>query len=819
MFETFTQRAKKVLNMARKEAMKLNHDYVETEHVLLGLVSDGEGIAAITLQNLGIDMESVKIEVEEMVVYGSSVLSIGEKPFSPAARKAIELAANEARNLGHNYIGTEHLLLGLIKEEEGIANKVLQNLGATYDKVEKEIMHILGGQESSVFGKKQKDKTSILDEFGRDLTALAKEDKLDPVIKRDNEIERIIQILSRRTKNNPVLIGEPGVGKTAIVEGLAQRIISGQVPALLQDKQLFSIDLALVVAGTKYRGQFEERFKTIMKEVKQADGKIILFIDEIHMLIGAGAAEGAIDASNMLKPSLSRGDIQCIGATTIDEYRKYIEKDGALERRFQPVAIPPTDKEQTIKIIQGLKHKYEAHHNVKISDEAIIAAVELSDRYLTERFLPDKAIDLIDEASSKARLGILDHIDNLSDIEKQISIYKQKKEEAIKEQNFEKAAEMRDKERELKFLIAKAEEKNGSKKKNENPVLTVEDIAYVVSRWTGIPVTKMTENDTRRLINMENDIHKNFIGQDKAVKTISQAIRRSKAKLKDPKRPIGSFIFLGPTGVGKTKLARSLAEFLFGDENALITFDMSEYQEKFSISRLIGSPPGYVGYEEGGLLTEKIRRKPYSVILLDEIEKANPDIFSIFLQILENGRLTDSLGHEVDFRNTIIIMTSNIGARVIEKNTTLGFISSDSIKSYDKIKEKVMEEVKNVFRPEFLNRIDEIIVFNMLSNTELKKIVDILIKDLEKSTEKKIKLILSEQAKDFIISHRDNPSYGARSLKRTIQKYIEDPLTESILTDKIQDEMSIKIDEDNENLSFSIEENNLELAISSSGVI
>ncbi len=819
MFESFTQRARKVLNVSKKEAAKFNSDYVNTEHILLALVIDGEGIAAIALQNLGIDLESIRIETEEIIgIKAGYSFSQSDKPFSPAVKKVIEIAAQEAKILGHNYIGTEHLLLGLIKEGEGIASIVLKNLGATFEKVEKEIMNLLGIQESYISNKKIKGKNSILDEFGRDLTLLAKENKLDPVISRDKEIERVIQILSRRTKNNPILIGEPGVGKTAIVEGLASRIVNACVPEILLDKQLITLDLASVVAGTKYRGQFEERIKTIIKEVKESNGNIILFIDEIHTLVGAGAAEGAIDASNMLKPVLSRGELQCIGATTLDEYRKYIEKDGALERRFQPITVLPTTTEETIKIIQCLKPKYEEYHKIKISDEAIIAAVNLSDRYVVERFLPDKAIDLIDEACSKSRMGINKRPDELLKFEKQLEDITEKKEIAVKNQEFEKASEMRDKERELKMQISAI--KNSLNEKITTPVITAEDVASVVFRWTGIPVARLEAKETERLLKMNEEIHKRLIGQEEAVKTICQAIKRAKAKLKDPKRPIGSFIFLGPTGVGKTQLARSLAEFLFGNESSLLTFDMSEYQEKHSLSRLIGSPPGYVGYEEGGLLTEKIRRKPYSVILLDEVEKAHPDIFSLFLQILEDGHVTDSLGHKVDFRNTVIIMTSNIGARLIEKDTTLGFVSSSALENYDKIKEKIIKELKEIFRPEFLNRIDEVVVFNSLTIEELKKIIDIFLIDLEKRIEnKKIKIVLSESSKEFLISHRDNPSYGARSLKRIIQKYIEDPLTDDILMGKIQDGTCIKVEVENNKLTFSTVENNPELAeLSGSGI-
>ncbi|MBI5206964.1 MAG: ATP-dependent Clp protease ATP-binding subunit [Candidatus Firestonebacteria bacterium] len=807
MYETFTQKAKKVLTISRKEAIRFNHDYIDTEHILLGLVEDGEGVAAIALQNLGIDMESIKIEIEEMITYGDQSHFIGERIFAPALKRVIDYAANYAMDMGNPHIGTEHLLLGLLKEGKGIAAQVLGNLGITYEKAEKEIISVLGITDSYSSEKKEKNKPSVLEEFGHDLTALAIIDKLDPVIGRDVEIERIIQILSRRTKNNPLLIGEPGVGKTAIAEGLAERIINNNVPYTLQGKRIIALDLVSVVAGTKYRGQFEERLKAIIKEIKQAKGKIILFIDEIHTLIGAGAAEGAIDASSILKPVLARGEMQCIGATTQNEYRKYIEKDGALDRRFQPITISPTNVDETIKIIHGLKPRYEQHHHVIISDDAIKTAVEFSERYVADRFLPDKAIDLIDEAGSKVRMGHHSNFEDLLSLNKQLENIRQEKEKAVLLQDFEKAALLRDKERELKTNISILKE-SCTELNDQTPVITSEDIAYVLSRWTGIPALKLEEKEVERILKMEEEIHEYFVGQDEAVKTICKAIRRSKAKLKDPKRPIGSFIFLGPTGVGKTYLAHIITKFLFRDENALITLDMSEYQEKFNITRLIGSPPGYIGYEEGGLLTEKVRRKPYSVILLDEIEKAHPDIFNVFLQILEEGRLSDSLGHVVDFRNTVIIMTSNIGAKDIEKNKSMGFINLKSFEAYDKMKENVIGELKNTFRPEFLNRIDEVVVFRSLNDDELKKIINLLIKDLEKRTGyKNIKLTLSENAIDFLISHRENPSYGARPLKRIIQKYIEDPLTEALLKDSIKEKTTIKVEVENENLIFSIERN------------
>ncbi|MBI3322625.1 MAG: ATP-dependent Clp protease ATP-binding subunit, partial [Candidatus Omnitrophica bacterium] len=680
MFNRFTERARKVILLAKEEAKRFNHDYIGTEHILLGLIREGEGVAAAVLQNLGLSSDQIRLEVEKLVQLGPSTIVSGDIPFTPKAKKVIELAMDEARNLGHNYIGTEHLLLGLIREGEGIAAQVLVNLGLDLGKVRQEVMELLGSTAPgySVGGgqaaQPAKTKTPALDAFGRDLTQLARENKLDPVIGRKNEIERLIQILSRRTKNNPVLLGEAGVGKTAIVEGLAQSIIKGEVPELLKDKRVIILDLALMVAGTKYRGQFEERIKSVMDEIRRSEN-IIIFIDELHTLVGAGGAEGAIDASNILKPALSRGEIQCIGATTLDEYRKYIEKDSALERRFQTIIVEQPSVEETVEILKGLRDKYEAHHKVKYSDAALAAAAGLSDRYISGRALPDKAVDLIDEAGSRARLSVLTAPPNLKDIEERIELLRKEKEGAVKGQDFEKAAALRDQEREAKSDLERMKREWARSKAEAQPVITEEDIAVIVSKWTGIPVFRLEEKETQKLLRMEEELHRRVIGQDEAVTAIANAIRRSRAGLKDPRRPIGSFVFLGPTGVGKTLLARAVAEFLFGDEDAIIQVDMSEYMEKFNVSRLVGAPPGYVGYEEGGQLTEKVRRRPYSVILLDELEKAHPDVFNLLLQVLEDGRLTDSFGRKVDFKNTVLIMTSNIGAELLRKQGSLGFQS------------------------------------------------------------------------------------------------------------------------------------------------
>ncbi|MDD4953973.1 MAG: ATP-dependent Clp protease ATP-binding subunit, partial [Candidatus Omnitrophica bacterium] len=705
MFNRFTERARKVIILAKEEARRFNHDYIGTEHILLGLIREGEGVAAAVLQKMGVSLENIRLEIEKLVQPGPTTQIIGDIPFTPRAKKALELAAEEARSLGHNYIGTEHLLLGLIREGEGIASQVLLNLGLDLNTVRSEVMELLGSALPG-FGsgaQQAKSKTPALDAFGRDLTALAKENKLDPVIGRVMEIERVIQILSRRTKNNPVLLGEAGVGKTAIVEGLAQAIVVGNVPEVLKNKRMIVLDLALMVAGTKYRGQFEERIKAVMEEIKRSQD-VIIFIDELHTLVGAGAAEGAIDASNILKPALSRGEIQCIGATTMDEYRKYIEKDAALERRFQTIMVEPPSVAQAIEILKGLKDRYEAHHRVAFRDDALEAAAKLSDRYISGRFLPDKAIDLIDEAGSRARLNVLIIPPELKALESKVESLRKEKEAFIKSQDFEKAASLRDQERVARQELEKYNHEWSQAKEKMRPEVTEEDIAKIVSQWTGVPIFRLEERESEKLLKIEEELHKRVVGQEEAIKTIAHAVRRSRAGIKDPKRPIGSFIFLGPTGVGKTLLARALAEFMFGDEDAILQLDMSEYMEKFNVSRLIGAPPGYVGYEEGGQLTEKVRRRPYSVILLDEIEKAHPDVFNLLLQVFEEGRLTDSFGRKVDFKNTILIMTSNVGAELIRKTGSLGFQTQKEGATYQEMKDKLLEEVKHTFKPEFLNR-------------------------------------------------------------------------------------------------------------------
>jgi ATP-dependent Clp protease ATP-binding subunit ClpC len=785
VFERFTERARRVIILAREEAGRFRHDFVGTEHVLLGLIRDGEGIATAVLQRLGLRLETVKAEVERALAGFPKTLTFGEVPFTPQAKRVLELSIEEARQLGHNYIGTEHLLLGLMKEGQSIAAKILESLGARLDEVRQETLALLGDQYYP--RPKKRSQTPVLDEFARDLTQLARETKLDPVIGREQEIERVIQILARRTKNNPVLIGEPGVGKTAIVEGLAQKIVSHDVPDVLVNKRLLQLDLGALVAGTKYRGQFEERLKAVMKEIRQSEN-VVLFLDELHTLIGAGAAEGAIDASNMLKPALSRGEIQTIGATTLDEYRKYIEKDGALERRFQPVIVKAPSVPEAIEIIRGLRHKYEAHHRVKITEQAINAAVTLADRYITDRQLPDKAIDVIDEASSRTRLMALTPPAELKEIEKELERVIREKDMYLEAQEFEKAASLREKE---KILRAREEE---MKRKGTQSV-GEEDIEFIVSRWTGIPLSKLEEKESAKLARMEEALHGRIIGQDDAVKAVSRAIRRSRAGLKDAKRPVGSFIFLGPTGVGKTELARTLAEYLFGDENALIRVDMSEYMEKFSVSRLLGAPPGYVGYEEGGFLTEKVRRRPYSVVLFDEIEKAHPDVFNMMLQVLDDGRLTDSLGHVVDFKNTILIMTSNLGTSLIGKRITPGFMQEGEDASYEKMKDRVMEEMKRAFRPEFLNRIDDIIVFHALSLAHIQQIIRLMIDKINKQlTERGIELVLTPAAEAALVDKGYDPQYGARQLRRTIQKHIEDPLAEAIVRGQVPESARIEVD-------------------------
>lgn len=814
MSNRFTERAQRVILIAQEEAKRLNHDYVGTEHLLLGLIALGEGVAAQVVANLGVDLRRVRAEIEKIVGTGDNVMLLGEIPFTPRAKKVLELAVEEAQNMGHNYVGTEHLLLGLIREEEGVAARVMENIGVRLDVVREEVISLLGeGQPGPSQGagaappgaaghhgttQKSKSKTPTLDEFGRDLTLLAKEGKLDPVIGRESEIERVIQILLRRTKNNPVLIGDPGVGKTAIVEGLAQRLSSDEAPDLLTGKRVMTLDLAAVVAGTKYRGEFEQRLKNIMDEIRRAKNQIILFIDELHTVIGAGAAEGAIDASNMLKPSLARGELQCIGATTMDEYRKYIEHDAALERRFQPIIVEPPSVEDTIKILTGLRDRYETHHKVKFEDEAVKAAAELSDRYISDRFLPDKAIDLIDEAGSRARLQTTQRPKDLKDREGEIDTITHEKESSISAQEYEKAAKLRDKEKEMRRALDEARKAWREKRDATVPVVNAEDIAAVVSKWTGIPTMKLTETEQAKLVHMDEELHKRVIGQEEAIKAISQSIRRSRTGLKDPKKPVGSFIFLGPTGVGKTELARALAEFLFGNEESLVRIDMSEYMEKFSVSRLIGAPPGYVGYEEGGQLTEAVRRKPYSVVLLDEIEKAHPDTFNILLQMMDDGALSDNLGHRVSFKNTVIIMTSNVGARLISKGKSLGFLlQEDAAKDYSSMKDTVMEEVKKAFNPEFLNRLDDIIVFHPLTRDESRKILDLMLERVSKKIlSQGLTVNLTDEAKNFLVEKGFDPHYGARPLQRSIQRLLEDPLAEDILSKKVSSGTTIYVDAD-----------------------
>ena len=808
MFNRFTERARKVIILAKEEARRFNHDYIGTEHILLGLIKEGEGVAAAVLQSLGLNLHTLRLEVEKLVRVGPSTIISGDIPFTPKAKKALELSMDEARRMGHNYIGTEHLLLGLIREGEGAASHILLNQGLDLKRVRSEIMKLLGSVTSQEAptgpgpAGAVKSKTPALDAFGRDLTQLAKQGKLDPVIGRDDEIERVTQILSRRKKNNPVLLGEAGVGKTAIIEGLAQRIVSGNVPEILRDKRVIVLDLALMVAGTKYRGQFEERIKAAMDEIRRSEN-IIIFIDELHTLVGAGGAEGAIDASNILKPALSRGEIQCIGATTLNEYRKHIEKDAALERRFQTINVDPPSAAETVEILKGLRDKYEAHHRVKITDKALEAAAKLSDRYITGRYLPDKAIDLMDEAGAKARLSVTTAPPDLKKLEREVEETKKEKEAAIEAQNFEKAANLRDQEKKAKDALLQAK-KSWRESKTEVEITVSEvDIAEILSKWTGVPLATLKEKETERLLKMEKEIHARVVGQDEAVNAIARAVRRSRAGLKDARRPIGSFIFMGPTGVGKTLLARALAGFMFGDEDAIIQLDMSEYMEKFNVSRLVGAPPGYVGYEEGGQLTEKVRRRPYSVVLLDEIEKAHADVFNILLQVLEDGRLTDSFGRRVDFRNTVIIMTSNIGAEMLKKQGSLGFAPQKEELNYKAMKERLLDEVKKTFRPEFLNRVDDIIVFHQLTRDDLERIVEIELKGVEERlAEQSLSLKLTPKAKDFLIDKGFNPVLGARPLRRTIQSFLEDSLSEDVLKGKFKKNSTIKVTVEKDRLVF-----------------
>ncbi len=802
----FTDRVRKVLQMAREEAARLHHEYVGTEHILLGLIREGEGVAAAVLTNLNVDLEEIQQKIEETVKKGKASSAPGpDLPYTSRAKKVLELAMTEARELNHSYVGTEHLLLGLLREEKGIAAQVLTDAGVTLEQSRSETLRLLGSEmppqsasaapstppASASPKAEKKSKTPALDHFCRDLTQLAAEGQLDPTIGRQKEIQRVMEILARRKKNNPVLIGEPGVGKTAIVEGLAILIASGQCPDVLRDNRVLSLDMAAVIAGTKYRGQFEERLKAVMNEIAQ-NKSVVLFIDELHTLVGAGAAEGAIDASNMLKPALARGELQCVGASTLNEYRKYIEKDGALERRFQAVIVDPPTVEETIEILKGLRKKYEDHHRVVIPDASLKAAAELSERYITDRFLPDKAIDVIDEAGARARLASQAPPPELAQLKGELEKVNQDKENAVRDQNFERAAALRDSERDLQNKIRLKHEEWERDRASSRPVIDEEAIGFIVSRWTGIPLTRLQEAETSRLLRMEDEIHKSVVGQDEAITAVSRAIRRSRAGLKDPRRPIGSFIFSGPTGVGKTELARSLAQFLFADPSALIRVDMSEYMEKFSVSRLIGAPPGYVGYEDSGTLTKAVRRKPYSVVLLDEIEKAHPDVFNILLQVLDEGHLTDNYGRVIDFKNTVVIMTSNVGARDITQNKSMGFHQTGGAQSFAKIAETVKEEIAKVFNPEFLNRVDDVIVFHPLDKEHIVKIVSILLKELDRRVGSEVRL--TPAAQDFLVTKGYDHNYGARPLKRAIQKHIEDPLSERLLSGEIIRGEEIEVD-------------------------
>ena len=799
----FTPRAQRALALARKEAERFNHNYVGTEHLLLGLIKLGQGVAVNVLQKMNLDLDTVRLEVEKQVGTGPETKQLGNVPFTPRVKKVLALASKEARALNHSYVGTEHILLGLLREGDGVAARVLKNLEVDIERTRTEILKELdpnfqpppegeaAGQGEP--GEKKETKTPALKAFGRDLTEFARKGELDPVIGRKNEIERVMQILCRRTKNNPVLIGEAGVGKTAIVEGLAQEIIKGNVPEILRDKRVIMLDMALMVAGTKYRGQFEERIKAVMDEIRRSKN-IIMFLDELHTIVGAGSAEGAMDAANIIKPALSRGELQCIGATTMTEYRKYIEKDAALERRFQQVMVNAPSVDEAIEILKGLRPKYEEHHHAKLSDESLEAAVRLSDRYLSGRFLPDKAIDVMDEAGARVRIRSMTRPVEFQELEKEVADLKQQKEKAIQAQDFEGAAALRDKEKHAKERLEKTLAQWREQSDEKQSLITEEDILHVVSKWTGVPLSRMEKSETEKLLQMETELKKVVIGQDDACASISKAMRRSRADLKDPRRPIGSFAFLGPTGVGKSLLAKALAEFLFGNQDALIQLDMSEYMEKFNTSRLVGSPPGYVGYEEGGQLTERVRRRPYSVVLFDEIEKAHPDVLNMLLQVLEDGKLTDSLGRVVDFRNTVIIMTSNVGADVIRKGTTMGFGVASEAQTYDAMKEKLVDEAKRVFRPEFLNRLDDVIVFRCLTKEDMAKIIEIEVEKVRARLKyKDIRIRLSEAAKSFMIDKGYDPALGARPLRRAVERYLEEPLAEELIRGSLKGNDTIEI--------------------------
>ncbi len=808
MYERFTDRARKVMQLANQEAQRFNHEYIGTEHILLGLIKEGSGVAANVLKNLDIDLRKIRLEVEKLVQSGPDMVTMGKLPHTPRAKKVLEYAVEEARSLNHNYVGTEHLLLGLLREQEGVAAQVLMNLGLRLEDVREEVLNLLGhgsiegaeaAERAGGFGSSgeqpatRKSKTPALDSFGRDLTELARQGKLDPVIGREREIERTMQILCRRTKNNPVLLGEAGVGKTAIVEGFAQRIVQGNVPEILIDRRIVVLDLALMVAGTKYRGQFEERIKAVMNEVRRAKNTI-LFIDELHTLVGAGGAEGAIDASNVLKPALARGEIQCIGATTLDEYRKYVEKDSALARRFQEIIVEPNSKEETVAILKGLRDRYEKHHHVQITDGAVQAAVELSSRYISGRCLPDKAIDVIDEAGARVHLRSMTRPPDLKEIDEEVERLNKEKEEAVANQDFEKAAALRDQADKLKQKKQQIMRQWRERSRETDGVVDEEVVAEVVSKMTGIPLTRLTAEDSTRLMHMEEELHNRVVSQDEAIKAVAHVVRRSRSGLKDPKRPTGCFIFAGPTGVGKTLLAKALAEFLFGDEDALVQIDMSEYMEKHNVSRLIGAPPGYVGYEEGGQLTEKIRRRPYAVVLLDEIEKAHPDVFNMLLQVMEEGRLTDSFGRNIDFRNTLIIMTTNAGAEAIKNEAAFGFQKPTDDATYESMKQRVLEQIEKVFRPEFLNRVDDVIVFRHLTPDDLGHVVEMELRKVrQRLNERGLELVLSDEAKEFLIKRGSNLEFGARPLRRAIENYIEDPLSEELLKGEFEGKDTITI--------------------------